>query len=72
MGVCGFVVARKMSDSHIRFRASMLAVRLIHRFVTHTLGISLEPSRIEKRFHVGISGVNIAPLPCTVDVKKTP
>ena len=59
-----------MSDSLVRFRASVLAVRLIHRFVTHTPGISLVPSRIEKRFHFGVSGVNIAPLPYTIDVKK--
>lgn len=57
------------SESQFRFRAAVLAVRVVHRLATRTPGVHLKPIRIEKRFHFGVSGINIAPLNANIDPK---
>lgn len=58
-----------MSDGLFRFRAAVLAIRVMHRIATKTPGLHLKPMRIEKRFHFGVSGINIAPLATDIDPK---
>lgn len=58
-----------MSDGLFRFRAAVLAVRAMDRLAARTPGLHLKPTRVEKRFHFGVSGINIAPLATDINPK---